>query len=119
MPDNGSGQIEIWRVEDFELQPVDESAKGFLFGGDSYVMKYTYEVNGNERYILYFWQGVASSQDERAASAIHTVRLDNELNGKAVQVRVVQGSEPAHFLRIFKGELRSPKYIMTELQLSN
>lgn len=105
MPDDGSGQIEIWRVEDFELQPVDEGAKGFLFGGDSYVMKYTYEVNGNERYILYFWQGVASSQDERAASAIHTVRLDNELNGKAVQVRVVQGSEPAHFLRIFKGQM--------------
>lgn len=43
-------------MEDFELQPVDEGAKGFLFGGDSYVMKYTYEINGNERYILYFWQ---------------------------------------------------------------
>lgn len=58
---------------------------------------------------------MASSQDERAASAIHTVRLDNELNGKAVQVRVVQGSEPAHFLRIFKGEFRSLKWILSEL----
>lgn len=105
MPDDGSGQIETWRIENFELEPVDEGTRGFFFGGDSYVMKYTYEINGNERYILYFWQGVASSQDERAASAIHTVRLDNELNGKAVQVRVVQGSEPAHFLRIFKGQM--------------
>lgn len=105
MPDDGSGQIETWRIENFELEPVDEGTRGFFFGGDSYVMKYTYEINGNERYILYFWQGVASSQDERASSAIHTVRLDNELNGKAVQVRVVQGSEPAHFLRIFKGQM--------------
>ncbi|XP_069161858.1 gelsolin, cytoplasmic isoform X3 [Procambarus clarkii] len=105
MPDDGSGKIEIWRIENFELEPVDESAYGFFFGGDSYVMKYTYEISGNQRYILYFWQGSASSQDERAASAIHTVRLDNELCGKAVQVRLVQGYEPAHFLRIFKGRM--------------
>ncbi|XP_068226728.1 gelsolin, cytoplasmic isoform X2 [Palaemon carinicauda] len=105
MPDDGTGKIEIWRVEDFELQPVDESTHGFFFGGDSYVMKYTYEKEGRERYIIYFWQGIASSQDERAASAIHAVRLDNELFGKAVQVRVVQGYEPAHFLRIFKGRM--------------
>lgn len=105
MPDDGSGKPEIWRVENFELEPVDENAFGFFFGGDSYVIKYTYEVSGNERYIIYFWQGSASSQDEKAASAIHAVRLDNELFGKAVQVRVVQGYEPAHFLRIFKGRM--------------
>lgn len=35
---------------------------------------------------------------------METVRLDNELNGAAVQVRVAQGSEPRHFLKIFKGK---------------
>jgi gelsolin len=30
--------------------------------------------------------------------------LDNKLNGKAIQVRVVQGFEPRHFLKIFKGK---------------
>ncbi|XP_071551648.1 gelsolin, cytoplasmic isoform X2 [Panulirus ornatus] len=105
MPDDGSGKIEIWRVENFELEPVDEGTYGFFFGGDSYVLKYTYEIDGNVGYIIYFWQGCSSSQDEKAASAIHTVRLDNELNGKAVQVRVVQGYEPAHFLRVFKGRM--------------
>lgn len=49
-------QIEIWRVENFELEPVPEGTYGFFFGGDSYVMKYTYEIDGNERYIIYFWQ---------------------------------------------------------------
>jgi len=101
MPDDGSGQIEMFRVEDFELVPVDKSCHGNLFGGDSYVIKYTYE----EGAIIYFWQGRDSSQDERAAAAIHAVRLDNEMNGVAVQVRVTQGYEPAHFLRMFGGRL--------------
>jgi gelsolin len=50
-----------------------------------------------------FVQGRDSTQDEKAASAIHTARLDSELGGKAIQVRVTQGNEPRHFLRIFKG----------------
>jgi len=52
-------------------------------------------------------QGQDSTQDEKAASAIHTVRLDSELGGKAVQVRVTQGHEPRHFLRIFRGNMGS------------
>lgn len=49
------------------------------------------------------WQGKDSTNDEKAASAIHAQRLDGELGGKAVQIRVSQGSEPTHFLRLFKG----------------
>ncbi|CAG0921435.1 unnamed protein product [Notodromas monacha] len=49
--------------------------------------------------------GKDSTQDEKAASAILAVRLDDELNGRAVQVRVVQGEEPAHFLHVFKGKM--------------
>ena len=52
---------------------------------------------------MYDFKGRDSTQDERAASAIHAVRMDDELGGKAVQVRVTQGNEPRHFLRIFKG----------------
>jgi hypothetical protein len=33
------------------------------------------------------------------------VELDSELGGAAVQVRVVQGKEPAHFLTIFSGKM--------------
>ncbi|XP_067013400.2 gelsolin, cytoplasmic isoform X2 [Anabrus simplex] len=105
MPDNGTGNVEVWRVEDFELVPVDPAMHGMFFGGDSYVVKYTYEKNGRENYIIYFWQGKDSTTDERAASAIHAVRLDNEVGGKAIQVRVTQGHEPRHFLRIFKGKM--------------
>ncbi|XP_057374251.1 gelsolin, cytoplasmic-like [Daphnia carinata] len=104
-PDDGSGQKEIYRVENFELAPVDPSAHGMFFGGDSYVIKYTYNVGGKNRYIIYFWQGNDSSQDEKAASAIHAMRLDNEVAGKAVQVRLTQGNEPRHFIKMFKGKM--------------
>lgn len=55
--DNGSGTLQIWRIEDFELAPVDPKMYGQFFGGDSYVVFYTYLVNGKENYIIYFWQG--------------------------------------------------------------
>ncbi|XP_049954281.1 gelsolin, cytoplasmic isoform X1 [Schistocerca serialis cubense] len=105
MPDDGSGKAEVYRIEDFELVPIDPATYGMFFGGDSYVIKYTYEKDRRESYIIYFWQGKDSTQDERAASAIHAVRLDDEVGGKAVQVRVTQGNEPRHFLRIFKGKM--------------
>lgn len=106
MPDNGSGTKEIFRIEDFNLVPLDESMYGMFFGGDSYVIKYTYtKENGGNGYIVYFWQGSASSQDERAAAAICAVQQDDELGGMAVQVRVVQGREPRHFIKMFGGKM--------------
>jgi len=33
------------------------------------------------------------------------VELDDELGGVAVQVRVVQGKEPAHLLTVFSGKM--------------
>jgi len=56
MVDDGKGRLEVWRIEDFEMAPVDESMYGQFFGGDSYVILYTYLKNGKENYIIYFWQ---------------------------------------------------------------
>ena len=33
------------------------------------------------------------------------IELDNSLGGRAVQVRVVQGKEPKHFVAMFSGKL--------------
>ena len=55
-PDDGSGKKEVYVVENMDLKPVDDSAGGKLFGGDSYVIKYTYEEGGIEKHIIYFWQ---------------------------------------------------------------
>lgn len=106
MPDNGEGDAEVFRVEDMDLVPIPVENYGFFFGGDSYVVKYEYKnKRGGTGYVLYYWQGLNSTADEKAASAIHTVKLAGELGGKAIQVRVVQGFEPRHFLKIFKGKI--------------
>ena len=71
MVDDGSGKTIIWRVEKqgntFDLVPLDkkyhnlnlgsDNKKSFgqLFGGDCYVIHYTYMVNGRENHIIYFW----------------------------------------------------------------
>lgn len=101
LPDDGSGHKEIFRVENMELVSLPEHMYGTFFGGDSYVIKY----NSDASAIIYFWQGRESSQDEKAAAAIHAVKLDNECGGSAVQIRVTQGQEPRHFLTMFKGKM--------------
>lgn len=105
MPDDGKGRCEIWRMEDFDMVPIDYKTYGMFFGGDSYVIKYEYKSDHGLGYLIYYWQGKESSIDEKAAAAMNAVRLDNELNGKAIQIRVVQGHEPRHFLRMFKGKM--------------
>ena len=65
--DDGSGTVQVWRVEDFKRVPVDEGTVGQFFGGDSYVILYTYEKAGTKEYIIYFWQGRDSTQDEKGA----------------------------------------------------
>ena len=55
--DDGSGQIEVWRIENFDMVPVDPEMYGQFYGGDSYVVLYTYNVGRKQSYIIYFWQG--------------------------------------------------------------
>lgn len=103
--DDGSGKLQIWRIEDFEKASLPEDKYGQFYGGDSYIIQYTYEKNRREEHILYFWQGNASTADERGASALLTKNLDDQLGGRATQVRVVQGKEPNHFCALFKGTM--------------
>jgi hypothetical protein len=42
-----------------------------------------------------------SPADEQGTAALKTIDFDTQLGGGAVQVRVVQGKEPAHFLSLF------------------
>lgn len=50
-------------------------------------------------------QGLHASKDEVTACAYQAVNVDNRYKGAPVQVRVVMGKEPRHFLAIFKGKL--------------
>ncbi|NXU21801.1 VILI protein, partial [Thalassarche chlororhynchos] len=105
MVDDGSGEVEVWRVENQELVPVEKKWLGHFYGGDCYLVLYTYFVGPKVNRIIYLWQGRQASRDELAASAYQTVILDQKYNNEPVQVRVTMGKEPAHLMAIFKGKM--------------
>jgi hypothetical protein len=105
--DDGSGKTEVWRIEDMAKVEVPADKFGQFYSGDSYIVLYTYRPEGKSRdaYIIYFWQGRKSTADEKGASALFATKMDDDLGGSPVQVRVVQGKEPSHFCSLFKGKM--------------
>lgn len=105
MVDNGSGDIEMWRIENLELAPVDKKSYGYFYGGDCYLVLYTYQVNNRQCYLLYMWLGQHASQDEVTAMAFQAVDVDQKYGGQPVQIRVTMGKEPKHFMAMYKGKM--------------
>ena len=105
--DDGSGKLKAWVIRDFKKEEEPEHMHGHFFGGDSYILLYSYTpANRNaEEHIIYFWLGNDSTADEKGAAALLAVELDDSMGGRPVQVRVTQGKEPAHFRQLFKGRM--------------
>jgi advillin len=105
--DDGSGKLQVWRVENFARVAWPQPLFGQFYSGDSYVLLYTYYNSSQRREenIIYFWQGRESTQDEKGSSALLSAELDKDMGGSAVQVRVIQGKEPKHFRSLFKGKM--------------
>ena len=55
MFDDGSGNVEVWRIENFELVLQPKELYGTFFGGDSYVILYTYQKNNKSCFVVYYW----------------------------------------------------------------
>ncbi|KAG9278837.1 gelsolin-like [Astyanax mexicanus] len=106
MVDDGSGKVQIWRVEGGARVAVDPASYGQFYGGDCYLILYSYKLGGREQHIIYTWQGLKSTQDELAASAFLTVQLDDSMGGAPVQVRITSRRmlEPPHLMSLFKGK---------------
>lgn len=105
MVDDGSGDKEVFRADEFDLVPVDPQYYGKFYTGDCYVIVYKYSMGGSENYIIYYWLGAKSTADEQGTAALKTVGLDNKYGGKAVQIRINEGKEPPHFFAIFGGKI--------------
>ena len=108
--DDGSGDLKIWRIQNFKMVEVPKNTYGQFFSGDSYVLLYSYGGNPaagkpHINHIIYFWQGSGSSTDEKSSAALHAKELDDSMGGTPVQIRVVQNKEPDHFLQLFKGKM--------------
>jgi len=97
--------IEIWRVEQFKIKPWPKNQYGKFYGGDSYILLYTYKKNPDAASLswnLHFWLGAETTQDEAGTAAYKTVELDDHLGGAPVQHRETQGFESDQFLHYFK-----------------
>ncbi len=46
---------QIWRVEGGDRVPVDPSTYGRFFGGDCYLILYSYKQGSREQHIIYTW----------------------------------------------------------------
>uniref|UniRef100_A0A8C6WFR4 Scinderin like a n=1 Tax=Neogobius melanostomus TaxID=47308 RepID=A0A8C6WFR4_9GOBI len=104
MVDDGSGKVEVQHWS-YNKVAVDPSKYGHFYGGDCYLIKYSYKSGGRLMHIIYNWQGNKCSVAERTLCAHLTVQLDDSMGGAATQVRVTQGEEPAHLVSLFKGKL--------------
>lgn len=47
---------QVWRIENLELADVKPSTYGQFYGGDCYLVLYTYQKVGQQQHILYMWQ---------------------------------------------------------------
>jgi len=47
---------QVWRVETQELVPVEQRWVGHFYGGDCYLVLYTYYVGPKVNRIIYIWQ---------------------------------------------------------------
>ena len=51
------GKIQMWRVSEFERNPIPITLYGHLFSSDSIIILYTFDDHGSEKHVIYFWQG--------------------------------------------------------------
>uniref|UniRef100_A0AAQ5X442 Gelsolin-like domain-containing protein n=1 Tax=Amphiprion ocellaris TaxID=80972 RepID=A0AAQ5X442_AMPOC len=96
MVDDGKGKVQIWRVENGDNVPVDPSSYGQFFGGDCYLILYSYRQGSREQHIIYTWwvkQEVHSRKARRS-----------EITPDELAVRVTQGQEPPHLMSLFQGK---------------
>eukprot|EP01133_Synstelium_polycarpum_P001211 gene1211-1400_t len=98
-------RVKVWKIEDYEKIDHPETLTGQFFGGDSYIVLYTYMLNNKEAHVIYYYLGRHSSINDKGTSAYLTVDLHDSLGGTCVQVRVVQNKECRNFLNLFRGKM--------------
>uniref|UniRef100_A0A673XEG1 Macrophage-capping protein n=1 Tax=Salmo trutta TaxID=8032 RepID=A0A673XEG1_SALTR len=94
MVDDGSGKVQVWRVENGAQVPVDPSSYGQFYGGDCYLVLYSYRLG--KQNIFY--------NNNLAVKAHGLMVVLKCLLSSLLQVRVTQGQEPAHLMSLFKGK---------------
>ncbi|WOH06479.1 hypothetical protein DCAR_0625907 [Daucus carota subsp. sativus] len=99
----GGGKTEVWRINGSAKTPVPKEDIGKFYGGDCYIVLYTYHPHDKkEDYYLCYWIGKDSVEEDQKMAARLVVTMSNSLKGRPVQGRIFQGKEPPQFIAIFQ-----------------
>ncbi|XP_063947000.1 villin-3 [Daucus carota subsp. sativus] len=103
----GDGKTEVWHIEGSDKTPVPKEDIGKFYGGDCYIVLYTYnhqqhQHDKKEDYYLCYWIGKDSVEEDQKNAAQLTGTMSRSLKGRPVQGRIYQGKEPPQFLAIFQ-----------------
>lgn len=108
----------MWHISEYSYKALPEESWGQFHDCDTYVVRWHYMISnigrtlhgttsrhsfvGRKRWAYFFWQGEDSSINEKGASALMTVELNQE---KGPHVRVISSKEPPCFLNVFNGQM--------------
>lgn len=88
----------MWRIEDLQMQPVNPKTYGQFYGGDCYLVLYTYMRSGRPHYVLYMWQVSQSRAEGTVLCLLYKPKAEGS--------NCTQKSQPKH-----PEELRHPLHI--------
>jgi hypothetical protein len=62
-----------------------------------------------------------ATNEDRGAAALQAIKLDDDVDGRAIQIRVTQGKEPPHFIAMYvtKTEIPLPFTCVTSIFYPN
>ncbi|CAH0730871.1 unnamed protein product, partial [Brenthis ino] len=107
MPDEESASLTILRAgEEPEDITEKEAETPKLYQSEVYAVKYSYKNDNDEdATVVYLWIGAQAGEDAVAAGLEIVSKIEEELEGDVILVKIPQGKETRHFLSIFKGNL--------------
>lgn len=97
----GGTVLELYRVCGDDKAPVPRALWGHFWDAESYIALYRYPFKNTFFHVVYFWQGRHCRTVDKGKAAALTVKLAAQRKLDAVQLRVPQGKETAHFLQVF------------------
>eukprot|EP00850_Spirogloea_muscicola_P010089 SM000058S18519 [mRNA] locus=s58:307696:314950:+ [translate_table: standard] len=99
------GKLEVWIVEGSSLVLLDQDDHGKFYSGNCYIVRYSYQRDRREEYLVFVWFGGQSDQASRTAATKLADSMEASHRGRAVQVRIHQECEPFYFLSLFSDNL--------------
>ncbi|KAM7264597.1 hypothetical protein ACFE04_002280 [Oxalis oulophora] len=98
-----SGKLEVWCINGNAKTPVSIEDTGKFYGGDCYIVLYTYHSGDRkEDYFLCYWIGTDSIEEDQKTAARLANTMATSLKGRPVQGRIFQGKEPPQFIALFQ-----------------